>query len=95
MPGLERRERRRGVLLLPLSCPDLRRGGEEGGGGGIVAATAMPELEKRGRRGREGVQLLLLLPPCLYLRREGGEAMLQRGREFDVGLTSVDLKRQR
>lgn len=87
MPGLERRERRRGVLLLPL-CPDSRRGGEEGEKK-LLAAAAVPGVKKRERRGREGIQLLLLPLPCPYLRRGGGEDMLQRDPErvqhwFDV-----------
>lgn len=78
MPGLERRERRRGVLLLPL-CPDLRKGGEEGEKKLLAAAAAaVPGVKKRERREREGVQLLLLPLPCLYLRRGGGEDMLWR-----------------
>lgn len=64
VPGLEKRGRRRGemlLLLLPLPpCPDLRRGE-----GGVTAA--MPGLERRERR--RGVLLLPLSPDL----RRGGE----------------------
>ena len=64
MPGLEKRGRRRGeVLLLLLPLPDLRRGGEEGEEGEKVLLLLLcPDSRRGGRREREKVAAAAAVP---------------------------------